>query len=187
MRPHPVPSPADGESDLFRNRLDSLIDMRHEFVRLSGLIDWKRFDEAFGELYAEKGRPGLPTRLMVGLHLIKHARGLSDEQVCAQWLENAYFQYFSGETYFQTALPLDRTSMSVWRGRIGPEKLEALIAETLAAARRAGAVEPSQMRRVGQSEITGMHGGVARASTAIRVRPNSKAYPVDSGPARCSV
>ncbi len=98
MRPHPVPSPADGESDLFRNRLDSLIDMRHEFVRLSGLIDWKRFDEAFGELYAEKGRPGLPTRLMVGLHLIKHARGLSDEQVCAQWLENAYFQYFSGES-----------------------------------------------------------------------------------------
>ena len=85
---------------------------------------------------------------MVGLHLIKHARGLSDEQVCAQWLENAYFQYFSGETYFQTALPLDRTSMSAWRGRIGPEKLEALIAETLAAARRAGAVEPSQMRRV---------------------------------------
>jgi transposase, IS5 family len=60
MRPHPVPSPADDESDLFRNRLDSLIDMRHEFVRLSGLIDWKRFDEAFGELYAEKGRPGLP-------------------------------------------------------------------------------------------------------------------------------
>src|SRR6202522_3215881 len=148
MRPHLVPSPANDESDLFRNRLDSLIDMRHEFVRLSGLIDWKRFDEAFGELYAEKGRPGLPTRLMVGLHLIKHARGLSDEQVCAQWLENAYFQYFSGETYFQTALPLDRTSMSVWRGRIGPEKLEALIAETLAAARRAGAVEPSQMRRL---------------------------------------
>jgi transposase, IS5 family len=90
----------------------------------------------------------LPTRLMVGLHLIKHARGLSDEQVCAQWLENAYFQYFSGETYFQTALPLDRTSMSVWRGRIGPEKLEALIAETLAAARRAGGVEPPQMRRL---------------------------------------
>ena len=122
--------------------------MRHELVRLSGLIDWKRFDEAFGELYAEKGRPGLPTRLMVGLHLIKHARALSDEQVCAQWLENAYFQYFTGETYFQTTLPLDRTSMSVWRGRIGPDKLEALIAETLAAAKRAGAVEVTQMQRV---------------------------------------
>ena len=106
MRPYPVPSPADGESDLFRNRLDSLIDMRHEFVRLSGLIDWKRFDEAFGALYAEKGRPGLPTRLMVGLHLIKHARGLSDEQVCAQWLENAYFQSFTGSP--SPARPISR-------------------------------------------------------------------------------
>ena len=126
----------------------NMIDMRHELVLLAGLIDWKRFDETFGGLYADKGRPGLPTRLMVGLHLLKHARGISDEQVCAQWIENAYFQYFCGETWFQTRLPLDRTSMSVWRGRIGPEKLEALLAETLAAAVRAKAVAPSQMQRV---------------------------------------
>jgi transposase, IS5 family len=148
MRPNPIPTPADGEADMFRNRLDNIIDMRHELVRLAGLIDWKRFDEAFGGLYAEKGRPGLPTRLMVGLHFLKHARGVSDEQVCAQWIENAYFQFFCGETYFQTKLPLDRTSMSVWRGRIGADKLEALLAETLAAAMRAEAVDPSQMERV---------------------------------------
>ena len=148
MRPNPVPTPADGETDMFRNRLDNMIDMRHELVRLAGLIDWKRFDEAFGGLYAEKGRPGLPTRLMVGLHLLKHARGVSDDQVCAQWIENAYFQFFCGETYFQTKLPLDRTSMSVWRGRIGAEKLELLLAETLTAATRAKAVDKSQMQRV---------------------------------------
>jgi len=133
---------------MFRNRLDNMIDMRHELARLAGLIDWRRFDEAFGGLYAEKGRPGLPTRLMVGLHLLKHARGVSDEQVCAQWIENAYFQFFCGETYFQTRLPLDRTSMSVWRGRIGADKLEVLLAETLAAATRAKAVDRSQMQRV---------------------------------------
>src|ERR1700738_377725 len=69
MRPKPIPRPAQGETDMFRNRLDNMIDMRHEFVRLTKLIDWKRFDEAFGDLYAEKGRPGLPTRLMVGLHM----------------------------------------------------------------------------------------------------------------------
>jgi len=117
MRPHPVATPADCESGLFRDRLDNLVDMRHELVRLSGLIDWRRFDEAFGALYTEKGRPGPPTRLMVALHFIEHARGLSDERVRAQWLENASFQYF-GETYFQTKLLLDRTSISVWRGRI---------------------------------------------------------------------
>jgi IS5 family transposase len=148
MRPNPVPTPANGETDMFRNRLDNMIDVRHELVRLAGLIDWRRFDEAFGTLYAEKGRPGLPTRLMVGLHLLKHARGISDDQVCAQWIENAYFQFFCGETYFQTKLPLDRTSMSVWRGRIGADKLELLLAETLAAAARAKAVDKSQMERV---------------------------------------
>jgi transposase, IS5 family len=148
MRPKPIPTPAQGEADMFRNRLDNMIDMRHELVRLAGLIDWKRFDEAFGGLYAEKGRSGLPTRLMVGLHFLKHARGISDERVCAQWVENAYFQFFCGETYFQTRLPLDRTSMSVWRGRIGADKLEALLAETLAAATRAKAVDKSQMQRV---------------------------------------
>src|ERR1035441_7253930 len=46
MRPNPIPTPADGETDMFRNRLDNMIDMRHELVRLAGLIDWKRFDEA---------------------------------------------------------------------------------------------------------------------------------------------
>jgi transposase, IS5 family len=148
MRPKPIPTPDASEADMFRHRLENMIDMRHELVRATGLIDWKRFDDAFGGLYAEKGRPGLATRLMVGLHLLKHARGLSDEQVCAQWLENPYFQFFCGETWFQTRLPLDRTSMSVWRGRIGPGKLEELLAETLAAATRAGAVAPSQMQRV---------------------------------------
>jgi IS5 family transposase len=133
---------------MFRNRLENMIDMRHELARLAGLIDWKRFDDAFGGLYAEKGRPGLPTRLMAGLHLLKHARGISDDQVCAQWVENPYFQFFCGETYFQTKPPLDRTSMSVWRGRIGPDRLEELLAETLAAAVRAKAVAPSQMQRV---------------------------------------
>ncbi len=148
MRPKQIPTPGAGEADMFRNRLDNMIDTRHELARLSGLIDWKRFDDAFGALYAEKGRPGLPTRLMVGLHLLKHARGISDDQVCAQWVENPYFQFFCGETYFQTKLPFDRTSMSVWRGRIGPDKLEELLAETLAAAVRAKAVAPSQMQRV---------------------------------------
>lgn len=92
MRPKPISTPYSGETDMFRNRLDNMIDMRHELVRLTGLIEWKRFEEAFGTLYAEKGRPGLPTRLMVGLHLLKHTRGISDDQVCAQWIENAYFQ-----------------------------------------------------------------------------------------------
>ena len=146
MRPKP-PNPS-ATDDRFRHQLSNILDQRHELLRLASLIDWSRFEREYGALYAEQGRPGLPTRLMVGLHLLKHVKALSDEQVCATWIENPYFQAFCGETYFQHALPLDRSSMSRWRGRIGPEKLEAVLAETIAAALKGGAIEPKHIERV---------------------------------------
>src|SRR3712207_3018912 len=145
MRPR---SPAgDADEDLFHSRLANMLDPRHELLRLAALIDWAALDAAFGPLYAEAGRPGLPTRLMAGLHLLKHAKGLSDEQVCAQWVENPYFQAFCGEAWFRHRLPLDRSSMTRWRRRIGPERLEAVLAETIAAAKRAGAMGEAHAKR----------------------------------------
>ncbi len=38
MRPNPIATPADGETGMFRNWLDNMIDMRDELVRLAGLI-----------------------------------------------------------------------------------------------------------------------------------------------------
>src|SRR3569623_1871971 len=139
---------AEPQEDFFRARLETLVDPRHALVRLAGLIDWARFEAEFGTLYTDGGRPGLPTRLMVGLHLIKHKDGLSDEAVCARYLDSPYVQLFCGETYFQHALPLDRSSMPRWRQRIGPERLEVLLAESLAAAQQGGAVEEKHLRRV---------------------------------------
>ncbi len=133
----------------FRMRLDAMIDGRHELVRLVKLSDWKRFEDAFGALYDEnRGGPALPTRLMAGLHLLKHIKALSDVQVCAQWVENPNFQAFCGEEFFRHELQLDRSSMTRWRGRIGPDKLEVLLAETIAVATKAGAVSPREMERV---------------------------------------
>src|SRR5215211_1648433 len=145
MRPKPMPSQGD---DLVRSRLDAIINARHPLVRLAGRVDWARFDEAFGSLYAETGRPGLPTRLMVGLHLLKHMKGLSDEEVCAQWVENPYMQAFCGEAFFRHGLPLDRSSLTRWRNRIGADQLEGLLAETIAAATRSEALPPERLERV---------------------------------------
>ncbi len=147
MRPkQPQSGPRE---DLFRARLQNLVDPRHSLVRLAGLIDWGRSEAAFGPLYTDAiGRPGLPTRLMVGLHLLKHMDGLSDEAVCARYLDSPYAQLFCGEAHFRHALPLDRSSMTRWRRRIGPERLEVLLAETLAAAQQSGAVEEKHLRRV---------------------------------------
>jgi IS5 family transposase len=136
------------DDELFRMQLAGMIDMEHPLVKLAGMIDWSRFDEAYGGFYTQKGRPGLPTRLMAGLHLLKHMEGLSDESVCRRWVENPYFQYFCGEQFFRHKLVLDRSSMTRWRDRIGADKLELLLAETLAVAIRTQAVSERAMERV---------------------------------------
>ena len=56
--------------ELFRERLENILNRHHELYRLAGLIDWSVFEKEFGKLYAaKKGRPGIPIRLMVGLTL----------------------------------------------------------------------------------------------------------------------
>ena len=85
---------------------------------------------------------------MAGLAILKHTFDLSDEVVCDRWLENPYYQYFCGEEFFQHTLPLDRSSITHWRGRMGKERLEALLAESLAVAVRTGAMKPSDLNRV---------------------------------------
>ena len=144
----PPKKPKLRDDELFRMQLTNMIDMDHPLVKVAQLIDWSQFDEGFGQFYTQKGRPGLPTRLLAGLHLLKHMEGLSDQAVCKRWVENPYYQYFCGEQYFRHKLPLDRSSMTRWRGRIGPEKLELLLAQTLAVAMQTNAVTPQAFERV---------------------------------------
>ncbi len=138
-----------GEQDLFRSRLDQVINMDHALAKLARTIDWRFLEEKFGAVYADGiGRPPLPTRLMAGLAILKHTYNLSDEAVCELWIENPYYQYFCGEEFFQHRLPLDRSSMTNWRHRMGEERLQALLQESLAVAARTGAMKPSDLSRV---------------------------------------
>ena len=139
----------NGEQDLFRSRLDQVINMDHALVKLARTIDWRFLEEKFGAVYADgSGRPPLPTRLMAGLAILKHSYNLSDETVCELWIENPYYQYFCGEEFFQHRLPLDRSSMTNWRNRMGEERLQALLQESLAVATKTGAMKPSELSRV---------------------------------------
>ncbi len=90
--------------DLFRNALENMLDQRHELYRLTELLDWQGFDDEFGVLYCpDNGCPVKATRLMVGLQYLKHVYGLSDDQVVMRWVENPYWQHFSGAVYFQAS------------------------------------------------------------------------------------
>jgi IS5 family transposase len=92
--------------------------------------------------------PPLPTRLMAGLAILKHTFDLSDEELCARWVENPYFQYLTGEEFFRHELSFDRSSMTRWRQRMGEERITALLQESLAVAVKSGAMKPADTRRV---------------------------------------
>ena len=138
-----------GEQDLFRSRLDQIINMNHELVNLAKTISWTAIEAKCGEVYADgPGMPPLPTRLMAGLAILKHTFDLSDEELCARWVENPYFQYFCGEEFFVHDLPFDRSSLTRWRQRMGEERTAALLQESLSVAVRTGAMKPQDTRRV---------------------------------------
>ena len=91
-------------------------------------IDWQFLDARFAGVCAPgAGQPPLPTRLVAGLLILKHMHDLSDEALCARWLENPYYQFFCGELSFCHKLPFDRSSLTHWRQRLGEEQLVALL------------------------------------------------------------
>jgi len=138
-----------GQNDLFRARLDQIVDMGHPLAQLGRVIDWRFLEQRFGAVYSDKpGQPPLPTRLMAGLSILKHMHDLSDEDLCARWVENPYYQLFCGEEFFQHRPTFDRSSLTRWRQRMGEEKLVALIQESLAAAARTGAAKPADFREI---------------------------------------
>jgi transposase, IS5 family len=130
-------------------RLDLMLKMDHELVRLADAIDWASLAESFGPLYSEKtGRPGIPIRTMAGLVMLQHTFGLSDEQVVEEWPERPYWQFFCGEEFFQHELPVDFSQISRWRKRIGKEGVERILKLTIEAGLRTRTVTPKQMQVV---------------------------------------
>jgi len=47
-----------GQSDLFRARLDQIVDMGHPLAKLAAAIDWRFLEGVFEAVYSDK--PGQP-------------------------------------------------------------------------------------------------------------------------------
>jgi IS5 family transposase len=143
------PKPADNQNLLFSARLEQILDHKHPMFKLANAIDWSEFEEAFGKLYDPgQGRPAKPIRLMVGLHYLKHAFDLSDEDVVARWIENPYWQYFCGCTHFRHELPIDPSLMTKWRKKIKAEGLEKLLEVTIKTGLKTGTVKRKELKKV---------------------------------------
>jgi len=122
----------NGTSQLaFYSTFEEQLSHQHPLYILANKVDWKVFEEAFKKHYSDEGRPAKPLRLMVALLMLKHIRNLSDESVVAQWMENVYYQYFSGETAYACGVPCEASELVHFRNRIGEEGVELILKESI--------------------------------------------------------
>ena len=115
----------ENNRELFRTRLEDLINPHHELALLSKAIDWGYFEKEFGIYYcSERGASGIPIRTMVGCLLLKHLYNLGDETLPEHWVCNVYFQYFCGGVFFEHKFPFNPSSFVHFRHRIGEAGME---------------------------------------------------------------
>lgn len=116
----------------FFSGLADQLNQKHPLYLLADKINWLLFEAAFKKYYSEKmGAPAKPIRLMVSLLILKYVRNLSDENLVEQWSENNYFQYFSGEQFFQPKIPCVPTELVAFRQRIGEPGVELILQESI--------------------------------------------------------
>lgn len=136
------------QKEIFKNRLSEELNPRHELVKLGHRIPWDVIEKELGEVHVDNGlggQPPKPVRLMVGLMLLQNMNGLSDEAAVALWIENPYWQYFCGYDYLQWEMPIDPSSLTRWRKRLGSEKIERILALTVTTAVRVKMVKEKDL------------------------------------------
>ncbi len=138
----------DPQGDLFKIELIRIIDLSHPLAKLAQQIDWDRLSEVFSKSYDEIGRPATNTRRLIALHYLKFAFDLSDDETIDAWVENPYWQFFSGNQFFEHSRPFDQSVMSRFRSRIKESGAEELFAETIKTGLKMGAIKPVQLNEV---------------------------------------
>ena len=125
------PPSSSRQASLFWD-LETMLDPNHPLFKLADMISWSSFEDSFSKLYCpDNGRTPKPIRLMTGLLILKHLRNVSDEQVVAQFPENAYYQYFCGLETFSTSAPCASSELVHFRHRIGEQGMELILKESI--------------------------------------------------------
>ena len=140
------------QEDIFRGRLSNELNPKHEMMILSRLIPWDSLEVEFADLYQSNvnvgGQPPKPIRLMIGILLLQHLHNLSDEQVVRTWVENPYWQFFCGYDFLQWNFPIDPSSLTRFRNRVGANRMEKILSLTVAVAVKSELVKVKDLKRV---------------------------------------
>ena len=93
----------------------------NRWFRIARLVPWEELEGEYARYFSAVGRPATDARLIIGLLLLKHMTGLSDEGVVQEVLENPYMQAFCGFEHFVAEEILDSSTLAKQRGRLGVE------------------------------------------------------------------
>ena len=66
------------------------------------LIPWEELEDEYAKHFSDVGRPATDSQLVIGLLLLTHMTGLSDEGIVQDVLENPAMQAFCGYEKFVT-------------------------------------------------------------------------------------
>jgi transposase, IS5 family len=95
------------------------LDSQNRWLKIAGLIPWEKLEQKYSGFFSDRGRPGTDGRLAVGLFLLKHMSGKSDQEVVLELLENPYWQSFCGLETFATVKTIEASTLSRLRKRLG--------------------------------------------------------------------
>ena len=121
-------SPDSHQQSFLYQGLEEMLNPQEPLYQLTKKMPWKEIEKDFEKYYIEFGRPAKPVRLMVSLLILKQMNNLGDETVVERWVQNPYWQYFSGEKDFQWKLPLEPSDLVHFRKRIGEEGVKKILA-----------------------------------------------------------
>lgn len=142
-------TPESGQRHLYKPFLKEIVWLGHPLVKLADAIDWDSFyDGIIPAFSVDKGRTSLPVRLMVGLHYLKYTYDLSDEAVLEEWLQNPYWQYFTGGEYFEHEIPLNSSSMTRWRKYLKKSGAKKMLDESIKTGLRQKFIKPADLKCV---------------------------------------
>jgi IS5 family transposase len=161
--------------DLYRARLDAMIDLRHPLAVLAKRLPWDQIEITLAPTFERRNRAGrviqgddlfgitaqlvgagvslaggprLPIRLMASLLYLKHAFNLSDSDLVQRWSQDVVWQYFSGNDFYEPRLPCDPAQIGRFRKAIGEAGVEVLLKATIDTAVHTGALQPTEFERI---------------------------------------
>jgi len=113
--------------DDYMSDLGQKLDPNNRWVRLADSIPWDTFREIYHKsLRKDIGRPAKDARLVIGAMIIKHKKGLPDEEVIPEIQESPYLQYFVGLRAFTNKSIFDPSLFVTLRKRMGQDVFEEL-------------------------------------------------------------